>query len=220
VFEALVRRGKKMQVVPSLAESWKQVSPTVWRFQLRRGVKWHDGSAFSADDVVFSIKRAAGDSSTFRVYARAVGEPRRVDDYTVDFTTPVPNPVMLDTLTLLAMVSKSWCEKHRVERAQDFGKKEETYASRNAMGTGPFMLVSREPDVKSVFKRNPAWWGARRGSPRATSTRSSTARSGRRPRAWPRSPRATSISCSIPRCRTSSGSRATRGCASGASPRT
>ena len=164
VYEALVRKGKRMEIVPMLAESWTQVAPTVWRFNLRKGVKWHDGSAFSADDVVFSIKRAQGDTSTFRVYGRAVGEPRKVDELTVELTTPVPNPAMLETVGLLGIMSKSWCEKHKVERAQDFNNKEETWASRNAMGTGPFMLVSREPDVRSVFKKNPAWWGKFEGN--------------------------------------------------------
>src|SRR5436190_10484876 len=113
VYEALVRKGKKMEIVPRLAERWTQVSPTVWRFELRRGVKWHDGSDFTADDVVFSIKRSQGETSTFRVYGRAVGEPRRIDAHAVELTTPAPNPAMLDTLSLLAIMSKAWCEKHK-----------------------------------------------------------------------------------------------------------
>jgi peptide/nickel transport system substrate-binding protein len=164
VYEALVRKGKKMEIVPRLAERWTQVSPTLWRFHLRPGVKWHDGSPFTADDVVFSLKRVQGDTSTFRVYGRAVGEPSKVDDLTVELVTPAPNPAMLDTLSLLAIMSKAWCEKHKVERAQDFGKKEETHASRNAMGTGPYILVNRESDAKSTFKRNPAWWGKHEGN--------------------------------------------------------
>ena len=164
VYEPLVKRGKKLEIIPGLAETWTQVSLTVWRFNLRRGVKWHDGSPFTADDVVYSIKRVQGDTSTFRVYGRAAGEPRKVDDHTVEFTTPQPNPVMLETVALLAIVSKAWCEKHNVQRAQDFAKKEETYASRNAMGTGPFMLVNREPDVRSTFKRNSQWWGKFEGN--------------------------------------------------------
>jgi peptide/nickel transport system substrate-binding protein len=164
VYEQLVKRGKKLETVPGLAQSWAQVSPTVWRFQLRKGVKFHDGSAFTADDVVFSVKRAQGDTSTFRVYARALGEPRRIDEHTVEFATPVPNPVMLETVALIQMMSKAWCEKNNVQRAQDFSKKEETFASRNAMGTGPYMLVAREPDVRSTFKRNPGWWGRPEGN--------------------------------------------------------
>src|SRR6185436_9131180 len=164
VYEALVRKGKKMEIVPRLAERWEQVSPTVWRFHLRRGVKWHDGSDFTADDVVFSLKRAQGDTSTFRVYGRAVGEPRRVDAHTVELFTAAPNPAMLDTLSLLAIMSKAWCEKHNVVRARDFNRKEETYASRNAMGTGPYRLANRESDAKSTFKRNDGWWGKHEGN--------------------------------------------------------
>ena len=164
VYEALVKRGRNLEVIPGLAESWSQASPTVWRFNLRRAAKWHDGSSFTADDVVFSIKRAQGDTSTFRVYGRAVGEPRKVDANTVEFTTPVPNPVMLETVALLAIMSKPWCEKHGAAHPQDFSKGEDTYASRNAMGTGPYMFVSREPDVRSVFKRNAAWWGTFEGN--------------------------------------------------------
>src|SRR5688572_6278389 len=164
VYEALVRKGKRMEIVPRLAERWTQVSATVWRFHLRPGVKWHDGSAFTAEDVVFSLKRAQGDTSTFRVYGRAVGEPRKVDDLTVDFVTPAPNPAMLDTMSLLAIMSKAWCEKHKVERAQDFGKKEETHAAQNAMGTGPYVLVKRESDAKSTFRRNSGWWGKFEGN--------------------------------------------------------
>ncbi len=164
VYEPLVKRGKKLELIPGLAESWTQVSPTVWRFNLRKGVKFHDGSAFIADDVVFSIKRVQGETSTFRVYGRAAGEPRKVDDFTVELTTREPNPVMLETVALLQIMSKAWCEKNNVRRAQDFAAKEETYASRNANGTGPYMLTSREPDVRSTFKRNAEWWGKFEGN--------------------------------------------------------
>ena len=164
VYEALVMRGKKSEIVPRLAESWSQVSPTVWRFKLRKGARFHDGTPFTADDVVFSIKRAQGDTSTFKVYGRAVGEPKKVDDHTVDFATAMPNPTMLETVALLGIMSRAWSEKHGVARAQNFAQKEETHASRNAMGTGPYMLVSREADVRSIFKRNPGWWGKHEGN--------------------------------------------------------
>jgi len=160
VYESLIVRRKDLELEPGLAVSWKQTSPTVWVFNLRKGVKWHDGTDFTADDVVFSIKRNQGPTSNFRVYGNAVGEPRKIDDYTVEFTTPGPNPVILQQLTnSLFIMSKAWCEKHKVEKAQDFTNKEESHTSRNAMGTGPFILVSRDPDVKSVFKKNPNWWG-------------------------------------------------------------
>ena len=160
VYEPLVTRGKQLEILPGLATSWKQTGPTTWIFELRKGVKWHDGSDFTADDVVFSMKRLQGETSNFRVYGNAVGEAKKLDSHTVEFTTPVPNPVMLEMLAnSLFMVNKAWCEKNNAVKSQDFKNQEESYTSRNAMGTGPFILVSREPDVKSVFKKNPAWWG-------------------------------------------------------------
>jgi peptide/nickel transport system substrate-binding protein len=160
VYESLIVRGKKLELLPGLAVSWKQTSPTTWVFNLRQGVKFHDGSDFTADDVVFSIKRGQGPTSNFRVYANAVGEPKRIDAYTVEFTTPVPNPTMLEMMTNQNFImSKAWCEKNNATKAQDFTNEKEAYTARNAMGTGPFILVSRDPDVKSVFKKNPNWWG-------------------------------------------------------------
>src|SRR5262252_1921110 len=160
VYESLVERGKKLEILPSLATSWKQTSPTVWVFNLRKGVKFHDGSDFTADDVVFSILRLQGKTSNFRVYGNAVGEPRKIDDYTVQLTTPVPNPVMLEMLAnSLFMMSKKWCEKNNAVNSQDFTNEKEAYTARNANGTGPFILVARDPDVKSTFKKNPNWWG-------------------------------------------------------------
>jgi peptide/nickel transport system substrate-binding protein len=160
VYESLVVRGKKLEVLPGLAVSWKQTSPTVWVFKLREGVKWHDGSDFTADDVVFSWTRMKGPTSQFRVFANNVGEAKKIDAHTVEFTTPVPLPVMLETLAnSLFVMNKAWCEKNNALKTQDFTNKEESYTARNAMGTGPYILVSREPDVKSVFKKNPNWWG-------------------------------------------------------------
>jgi peptide/nickel transport system substrate-binding protein len=160
VYESLVMRGKQLEILPALAASWKQTGPTTWVFNLRKGVKWHDGSDFSADDVVFSILRLQGKTSNFRVYGNAVGTPKKIDSHTVELTTPVPNPVMLEMLAnSLFMMNKAWSEKNNAVNTQDFTNKEESYTARNAMGTGPFILVSRDPDVKSVFKKNPNWWG-------------------------------------------------------------
>src|SRR5688500_18488182 len=121
VYESLIMRGKKLELIPGLAVSWKQTSPTTWVFNLRQGAKFHDGSDFTADDVVFSIKRGQGPTSNFRVYANAVGEPKRIDAYTVEFTTPVPNPTVLEMMTNQNFImSKAWCEKHNAVKAQDF----------------------------------------------------------------------------------------------------
>ncbi|HZO00849.1 MAG TPA: ABC transporter substrate-binding protein [Burkholderiales bacterium] len=164
VYEALVHRGKKLDIVPVLATEWRQVDPLTWRFTLRKDVRFHDGSPFRADDVVFSVQRASAASSQIRVYATALGTPAKIDDYTVEFKLAEPNPILLEHATLVQIMSKAWCEKHKVERPLDFSAKEDSYAARNANGTGPYRLRSREPDVKTVLVRNPNWWRRHEGN--------------------------------------------------------
>jgi peptide/nickel transport system substrate-binding protein len=127
-------------------------------------VRFHDGSPFTADDVVFSIQRANMDTSRFRPYLSGVKEARKVDDLTVEIVTEKPVPVLIPQLTQVRMMSKSWATKHNVLKPQDFAGKEETFASRNANGTGPFILRSREADVKTVAVLNSNWWGKREGN--------------------------------------------------------
>src|SRR3954468_15424227 len=164
MYETLVNRGKKLEIVPALATEWKEVDPLTWRFMLRKGVTFHDGTPFTADDVLFSVERASQQSSQIRVYATALGKARKVDDYTVEFKLAEPNPIMLEHASLVQIMSKTWCVKNRVERPLDFSAKEESFASTHANGTGPYMLKLREPDVKTVMERNPNWWGKPTGN--------------------------------------------------------
>ena len=164
MYETLVNRGKQLEIVPVLATEWKRVDPLTWRFTLRKGVKFHDGTPFTADDVLFSVQRASQPSSQIRVYAQALGKPAKIDDHTVEFKLGEPNPILLEHLTLVQMMSRQWCVKNKVERPLDFSAKEESYASTHANGTGPYMLKSREPDVKTVLVRNPNWWGKPEGN--------------------------------------------------------
>ncbi|HET7363477.1 MAG TPA: ABC transporter substrate-binding protein, partial [Burkholderiales bacterium] len=164
MYETLVNRGKKLEIVPVLATAWQQLDPLTWRFTLRKGVRFHDGTPFTADDVLFSMQRASQGTSQIRVYASALGKPTKVDDYTVEFKLPEPNPIMLEHATLVQIMSRAWCEKHKVERPLDYSAKEESYASLHANGTGPYLLKSREPDVKTVMVRNPNWWGKPEGN--------------------------------------------------------
>jgi len=160
VYEGLVARDRKLGLVPSLAVSWEQVSPLLWRFKLRPNVRFHDGTPFTADDVVFSIVRGQQPSSQINNYATAVGTPRKVDDLTVEFVLTAPNPIFLEHMAgPLWILSKRWCEAHNVVKPLDYKNKEETFASVNANGTGPYMLVSRAPGIKTTYKRNPAYWG-------------------------------------------------------------
>jgi peptide/nickel transport system substrate-binding protein len=84
IFEPLVGRGKKLELIPLLATSWKQIAPTVWRFNLRQNVKFHDGTPFNADDVVFSYERSKGDVSDMKTKMGPIKEVKKVDDHTVD----------------------------------------------------------------------------------------------------------------------------------------
>jgi peptide/nickel transport system substrate-binding protein len=163
VYEFLVGRDKKLQLVPELAVSWEQVSPTVWRFKLRPGVKFHDGTPFTADDVVFTFERARAETSQLRVYANAAGMPKKIDDLTVEFTTNGPNPVELEHMNTINIMSKAWCEKNRATKPQNFTQKEDMVTAHQANGTGAYMLKSREPDVKTVLVKNPNWWGIKEG---------------------------------------------------------
>jgi peptide/nickel transport system substrate-binding protein len=165
VYEGLVARGRKLELVPALATEWQQVSPLVWRFKLRPNVKFHDGQPFTADDVIYSIERANAPTSQINVYAGQVGTPRKVDDLTVEFVLSKPNPIFLQHIAQpLWIMSKSWSEKHKVLKPLDFKNKEELYTGMNANGTGPYMLVSRQPGIKTTYKRNPNWWGKHEGN--------------------------------------------------------
>jgi peptide/nickel transport system substrate-binding protein len=164
IYEFLVERDKKLGFVPGLATEWKQTSPLQWRFTLRKGVKFHEGQPFTADDVVFSVNRAKEKTSQIAAYATALGEPKKIDDYTVEFNLQQFDPIFLDHLNTVFIMNKAWCEEHKVTKPQDFGNKEETYTALHANGTGPYVLVSRQPDIKTVLKRNPAWWGKFEGN--------------------------------------------------------
>ena len=163
VYESLVTRGKTMALEPCLAISWQQVDANTVRFKLRDKVTFHDGALFSADDVVFSITRAMDKTSDYKAYIQGIKEAKKVDSLTVDIVSEGPNPTLIDQLTQVRIMSKPWATKFNVLRPTDFKAKEESYAVRNANGTGAFVLKSREPDVKTVFVANSNWWGKRDG---------------------------------------------------------
>jgi len=164
VYERLVGRDRQLAIVPGLATDWQQVAPLVWRFKLRPGVKFHDGAAFGADDVVFSVRRAAELTSQISTYANALGEVVKLDDLTVEFRLKAVNPVFLQHLDTVFIMNKAWCEKYKVVKPLDYKNREETFASINANGTGPYQLASRAPGIKTTYKRNPAWWNKHEGN--------------------------------------------------------
>src|SRR6202045_809439 len=93
VYESLIARDKDLKIIPALAESWEIAEPTRWRFHLRRGVKFHNGDPFTADDVVFSADRVRAKGSNLLTRIPADAKVLKVDDYPVDFILTSPNPI-------------------------------------------------------------------------------------------------------------------------------
>lgn len=158
IYEGLIRRGPELDIQPSLAERWEIVEPTRWRFYLRQGVKFHNGNDFNADDVLFSAERVAADGSDLKTRLAGVVDIVKVDDYTVDFVTEAPNPILHYEWATWYMMDKEWSEANGAEAPTDVTGGTENFATRNANGTGPFMIESRETDVRTVLTPYGGWW--------------------------------------------------------------
>ncbi len=159
IYEGLVNRDEQFRLEPALALSWAALDGKTWRFKLRPGVKFHDGSAFTADDAVFSIERALKPHSQRALQMRGIVGARKVDALTVDVLLDSPDILLPQRLWQIAMMSRAWCEAHQVAEPQDYNAKQETFAVRNAMGTGPFMLKRYDADVRTTLAAFPQWWG-------------------------------------------------------------
>jgi peptide/nickel transport system substrate-binding protein len=161
IYEPLVTRAVDGSLIPTLATEWRVLPTdnTVWEFKLRPNVKFHNGNDFNADDVVFSINRARSAESDYKGLWTSVESVTKVDNLTVQIKTKGPNPILIQNMTNTFMMDKEWSEANNVVKVQDFKNKEETFAVRNGNGTGAFSLVSREADVRTVMKRNDAYWG-------------------------------------------------------------
>jgi peptide/nickel transport system substrate-binding protein len=159
VYEGLVGRNKDLSLAPGLATSWKQTSPTVWRFELRKGVLFHDGTPFNADDVLFSFARTQVDGSDMKSYTNDFKEVRKINDFTVEIETKAPFPILPDVISLVYIMSKKWAETNQAQRPVDRRKGIENAASFRANGTGPYRLRERQPNVRTTFVRNGNYWG-------------------------------------------------------------
>ena len=164
IHDTLVDRDRTMALTPRLATSWTIVDDTTWRFRLREGVRFHDGTPFTADDVVFSIVRAQDPASAYGQYARALGRPIRIDDHIVELKQDRPNPMLLEHLSAIYIMSRRWTVEHHAEVPLALKSKQENFATRHANGTGPYVLKAREPGSRTVLVRNPDWWGPAEGN--------------------------------------------------------
>jgi peptide/nickel transport system substrate-binding protein len=162
IYEPLVIRGFDGKLQGALATSWRVLptDPTVWEFKLRPNVKFHNGNAFTADDVVFSLTRALKPAADMKSLLVSVESVTKVDDLTVNIKTKGPNALLVNNLTNMFMMDKEWSEANNATDPQNLKEKVENGATRAANGTGPFSLVTREPDVRTVMKANPGHWAA------------------------------------------------------------
>ena len=158
VYEGLIRRGPGLEIQPALAQRWEMVEPTRWRFYLRKGVKFHNGNDFNADDVVFSADRVRANGSDLKTRIRPEVEVVKVEDHVVDFITPSPNPILHSEWATWYIMDKEWTEQNNAVAPASVTAGTENYANFHTNGTGPFKVVKRETDVKTVFRPNPDWW--------------------------------------------------------------
>jgi peptide/nickel transport system substrate-binding protein len=166
VYEPLVGLNDELKPEPALATRWEMVSPVRWRFHLRRNVRFHDGSAFDADDVIFSLNRIGDPQSIIRDRVGMVSRLVRVDAHTVDVVTTRPNPILPMLWSKLFIIDKQWAEKHGATHPSSATSGRESYASRQTNGTGAYRIVDREQDVRTLFRRFDGWWNkAAAGAP-------------------------------------------------------
>lgn len=160
MYEPLIIRLADNSLQGALATSWELTGDsTVWVFKLRPGVKFHDGTPFSAADVVFSLKRAQAASSQMKSLLSSVVDVVAVDPLTVHVKTRGPDLVFPNNLTNLFIMSEAWARAHKAEVPQDVKAREENYATRHVNGTGPYRLASREVDARTVMKQFDGYWG-------------------------------------------------------------
>lgn len=155
VYEGLVRRDRQMQVEPALATSWEQLEKGGWRFVLREGVTFHDGSEFTSDDVLFSYERASSEEADTRSWFSPVSEVRVIDEYTIDFLTHAPNPLFPSSIANFMIMDRDWSEDNGAELPS---KEAENHATRNTNGTGAYQLSARDPGVRTELTPFADWW--------------------------------------------------------------
>ncbi len=161
IMEPLIIRDMTGAPVPALATEWgpSESDPNVWWFKLREGVTFHDGAEFDSEDVVFSFNRAMSEDSNYKELLASVVEVRADGKFGFEIVTDGPNPIMPSNLTNIFIMDKGWAEANNAVKVQDVEGGEDTFSSRNSNGTGPYVLVSREPDAKTVLTLNENYWG-------------------------------------------------------------
>jgi peptide/nickel transport system substrate-binding protein len=169
IFERLTHQDENHAVIPGLAVSWRTIDERTWEFKLRPGVRFTDGSQFSANDVIYSLCRAPrveNSPSSFAIYSRAIMAVRALDPLTLVMTTPGPYPLLPSELSSIAILSATangagpvTFDRQECKGTGTYPKTEAFNAGTAAIGTGPFKLVRFTKGDRIVLERNDAYWG-------------------------------------------------------------
>jgi peptide/nickel transport system substrate-binding protein len=155
VYSGLVTQDVDLKVIPDLAVSWRTLDDTHWEFKLREGVKWHDGSPFTADDVVFTYQRARNvpnSPASFLQFLKHVAKTTAVDDHTLVIETDQPDPILLNEILNVWIVSR---KNGANATTADYN------SGKAAIGTGPYREVEWVPGDRMVLERFDGYFGAK-----------------------------------------------------------
>jgi peptide/nickel transport system substrate-binding protein len=159
VYEPLVDFDSDHSIRPGLAVAWRLVNPTTWEFELRQGVRFHDDTPLTAEDVVFSLRRALSSKSELAQGVQSVGVVEAEGDHVVRVRSIEPNPILPEQLFTIGIMSKAWAERHGAIEVAPYSDAEVAYVEDHANGTGPFALEAYEPGARTVLVRDADWWG-------------------------------------------------------------
>jgi peptide/nickel transport system substrate-binding protein len=153
IFDVLVDMDAKTRPIPALAESWKLIADDTWEFHLRRGVTFHNGAPFTAADVAYTLARVPtvpNSPGSFAIYTQTVTGVEIPDPYTIRLKTKGIYPLLPIDLSQVFIIPQGLGPNPRTE---DFN------AGKDAIGTGPFRMVSYRAGEQVELERNDAWWG-------------------------------------------------------------
>lgn len=159
IYEGLTAYDGEMRVQPALATSWALTSPTTWKLTLRQGVAFHNGNPFTADDVIFTWRRALTEGSDQKGRARLIENIEKVSDHEIIITTAGPVPTLMNDLVFFYIMDQEWAEANGATEATSVADSNSAnYANLNVNGTGPFTVKERQSGVRTVLERFDGYW--------------------------------------------------------------
>ncbi|MGI9490524.1 MAG: ABC transporter substrate-binding protein [Geminicoccaceae bacterium] len=157
IYGRLIHRLPDLSLEPDLATEWERVDDVTWRFKLRKGVTFHNGSPFNADDVVFSFERQSQDASEMSFALASIESVNKVEDYTIEIVTNGPDPILLLNLPHFYILDQEFIKENNAFEVEK-GAGKINFANTNANCTGPFKVVEWVQDNKVVLEPFEGWW--------------------------------------------------------------